>query len=83
MEIPDRLVTLAELRRCDGERGRPKWAAYGGVVYDLTDCPRWRQEMHERLHFPGQDLSGEMRGAPHDERVFARPCVRPVGRLAS
>lgn len=81
MEIPDRTITLAELRRSNGDLGRPKYVAYEGVVYDVSDCPRWRREMHERLHFPGQDLSAELAEAPHAADVFTRPCVRAVGRL--
>ena len=82
MEIPERVLTLAELRRCNGDLGRPKYVAYNGLVYDVSDCPRWRREMHEHLHFPGQDLSVEIAQAPHKADVFTRPCVRLVGRLA-
>ncbi len=81
MEIPDRQVTLAELRRNNGERGSRKFVAFQGVVYDVTDCPRWRLELHERLHFAGLDLTDELRDAPHREGVFTRPCVKVVGRL--
>jgi predicted heme/steroid binding protein len=38
--------------------------------------------MHERLHFPGLDLTSELPDAPHKEEVFTRPCVKVVGRLA-
>jgi predicted heme/steroid binding protein len=81
MPISDRKVTLAELRRSDGERGRRKFIANEGIVYDVTDCPRWRLELHERLHFPGQDLTGELADAPHKADVFSRPCVQVVGVL--
>lgn len=83
MTVPDRLVTEMELRRNDGERGSRKYVAHNGIVYDVTDCPKWRQDMHENLHFPGQDLTSELPDAPHAEEVFARPCVKKVGRLAS
>jgi predicted heme/steroid binding protein len=81
MEIPDRIVTLAELRRNNGDFGANKYVAYQGVVYDVTGCPRWRLEMHERQHFPGQDLTSELPDAPHKADVFTRPCVKVVGRL--
>jgi predicted heme/steroid binding protein len=81
MEIPERTVTLAELRRNNGDLGRPKFIAHEGIVYDVTDCPRWRRELHERLHFPGQDLTEEIAEAPHKVDVFTRPCVIVVGRL--
>ncbi len=77
-----RWITLAELRRHDGERGRRRWVACAGVVYDVTDCPKWRHGLHEGLHFPGLDLTEELPDAPHAEEVFERPCVRRVGRLA-
>jgi predicted heme/steroid binding protein len=83
MSPPDRLVTLAEVRRNTGEHGSRKWIACGGTVYDVTDCPKWRTDMHEQLHFAGQDLSSELPDAPHKEEVFTRPCLRIVGRLAS
>lgn len=81
MNIPDQIITEAELRRNTGERGTRKYIAYKGVVYDVTDCPKWRVDPHENLHFPGQDLTGELKEAPHEEDVFTRPCVIIVGRL--
>jgi predicted heme/steroid binding protein len=81
MEIPERSVSRAELRRNNGDLGRPKFVAHEGIVYDVSDCPRWRLEMHERLHFPGQDLTAEVAEAPHKIEVFSRPCVKVVGRL--
>jgi len=81
MNIPDHIVSEAELRRNDGERGSRKYVAHNGIVYDVTDCPKWRQELHENLHFPGQDLTSELPDAPHTEDVFARPCVKIVGKL--
>jgi predicted heme/steroid binding protein len=83
MEYPmtEKIVSLAELRRNSGERNTRKWIAHEGIVYDVTDCPRWQKELHERLHFPGQDLSGELNDAPHKDDVFTRPCVKVVGKF--
>jgi len=81
MTIPERIITENELRRNTGERGTRKWIVYEGTVYDVTDCPKWRTDMHEWLHFPGQDLTTELPDAPHKQDVFARPCVQVVGRL--
>jgi predicted heme/steroid binding protein len=81
MNVALRTVSLAELRRNNGERGARKYIAYRGIVFDVTDCPKWRPEMHEQLHFAGQDLTSELRDAPHEEDVFQRPCVKIVGRL--
>jgi predicted heme/steroid binding protein len=79
--VPDRIVTQIELKRSTGERGTRKFIAYHGIVYDVTDCPKWRTDLHEQLHFPGQDLTAELPEAPHEEDVFTRPCVKIVGRL--
>jgi predicted heme/steroid binding protein len=81
MSIPDRIVTQMELKRSTGERGTRKLIAYRGIVYDVSDCPKWRTDLHEQLHFPGQDLTGEIAEAPHREEVFARPCIKVIGRL--
>jgi predicted heme/steroid binding protein len=81
MSIPDRIVTLTELKRSTGERGTRKYVAFRGIVYDVTDCPKWRNDLHEQLHFPGQDLSSELPDAPHQEDVFSRPCVKIIGKL--
>ncbi|MCC6299068.1 MAG: cytochrome b5 [Anaerolineales bacterium] len=72
-----------ELLCQNGEHGARKFIAYKGVVYDVTDCPKWRLDLHENLHFPGQDLTSELPDAPHKEEVFTRPCVKIVGRLES
>lgn len=77
----ERSVTRSELRRGTGERGAPCYVAYRGVVYDVSDCPKWRSGLHEQQHFAGQDLTGELADAPHTAEVFTRPCVRRVGRL--
>lgn len=79
--MTEKIVSLAELRRNSGERNTRKWIAHEGIVYDVTDCPRWQKELHERLHFPGQDLSGELNDAPHKDDVFTRPCVKVVGKF--
>jgi predicted heme/steroid binding protein len=80
--IPDRFFSELELRRYSGDEG-PFYVAYQGIVYDVTDCPKWRLGMHEGLHFPGLDLTEELGDAPHSAEVFSRPCVKPVGRLST
>ena len=79
--IPERIVSLIELKRNTGERGTRKFIAYKGIVYDVTDCPKWRPDLHENLHFPGQDLTSELPEAPHKEEVFKHDCVKIIGRL--
>ena len=81
MLIPDRLISKMELMRSTGERGTRMWVALDGLVYDITDCPKWRTGLHEGLHFAGQDLTGEFPEAPHKREVFAHECAVVVGRL--
>ena len=81
MNIPDKIVSVTELKRSTGEHGTRKFIAHKGIVYDVTDCPKWRMEMHENLHFPGQDLTSELEEAPHEADVFSRPCVIVIGKL--
>ena len=79
--MPERVFSPRELKRYNGERGEPVYLAHAGVVYDVTDCPKWRSGLHEQLHFAGFDLTGELPDAPHGQEVFTRPCVRRVGVL--
>ena len=79
--IPERIISDFELRRNNGESGARKYIACDGIVYDVTDCPKWRGDLHEQLHFPGQDLTSEFPDAPHKEEVFKHPCVKIIGRL--
>ncbi|MCS6843567.1 MAG: hypothetical protein NZ528_04465 [Caldilineales bacterium] len=75
----ERWFTEAELRQYNGERGRPAYIAYDGVVYDVTNSPLWRDGMHRNMHYAGLDLTRSLRKAPHDASVFNR--VPRVGRL--
>ena len=61
MNIPEHIISNLELRRNTGERGTRMWIAHNGIIYDVTDCPKWRTGMHEFLHFPGQDLTSVRR----------------------
>lgn len=80
-DLPPRRFRRADLTRGDGSPGRPAYVACAGVVYDVSDCPKWRTGLHEGQHFPGQDLTHELPEAPHGFEVFDRPCVKRVGIL--
>ena len=73
--------TEQQLRNYTGERGYPMYVAFEGIVYDVTECPKWRRGIHENLHWPGQDLTKEMADAPHTGSVFEHPCAKRVGLL--
>jgi predicted heme/steroid binding protein len=81
--MAERTFTERELQRYNGEGGQPAYIAHNGIVYDVSDCPKWRTGLHEQLHFAGAELTRSLRKAPHAEEVFTRPCVKRVGVLAS
>ena len=73
--------TSRELMFYNGEDNSQILIAYAGIVYDVTDCPKWQTGLHEQQHFPGLDLSKEIQAAPHNTEVLQHPCVKRVGRL--
>lgn len=76
-------ISSKDLNQHDGELKSRMYVAYAGIVYDVTDCPKWRTGLHENTHFPGQELTEELDiNAPHGEEVFRYPCVKKVGILS-
>jgi len=51
MAIPDKIFSELELRLYNGEDNERMYVAYKGIVYDITDCPKWRSGLHELIHF--------------------------------
>jgi len=45
------------------------WVAYKGKIYDVTISKLWRTGKHYE-HWAGQDLTDELKDAPHNENVF-------------
>jgi predicted heme/steroid binding protein len=76
-----RQFTSLQLRRYNGEGRTPAYIAYRGKVYDVTGSRRWRDGLHEGLHWAGFDLTEYLANAPHGEEVFERYPV--VGEMVS
>jgi predicted heme/steroid binding protein len=57
------------------------YVCYAGIIYDVSESRRWRSGLHEDLHFPGQDLTEEIKEAPHGAEVFLHPDIHYIGRL--
>ena len=77
-------LTPMQLRRYDGAGRGPIYIAYQGKVYDVTASRRWRDGLHENLHWAGFDLTEFLADAPHAEEVFARyPVVAELVTPAS
>ena len=54
------------------------WIAYKGLIYDVTESRLWRNGKHYE-HWAGQDLTPELKDAPHTEKVFEK--FVPIARL--
>ncbi|WKK75941.1 cytochrome b5 domain-containing protein [Marivirga salinae] len=54
------------------------WIAYQGIIYDVTNSKLWRNGTHYE-HWSGQDLTDELKDAPHTEMVFER--LQVIGEL--
>jgi predicted heme/steroid binding protein len=76
----EHVFSVMEIRKFDGSDG-PMYIAYKGIVYDVSESRRWKTGLHEGLHFPAQDLTGEMEEAPHSEEVLLHLGIIRVGVL--
>lgn len=45
------------------------WVAFEGKIYDVTSSRLWRNGKHYE-HWAGQDLTDELKDAPHTRSVF-------------
>jgi predicted heme/steroid binding protein len=82
MTIPKRIISKNQLHLFNGDDEDRIFVAYQGIVHDVTNCPKWRNGLHEGQHFPGQDLTAELENdAPHTKEVFKHPYGKVIGRL--
>lgn len=72
-------MTHEELAQYDGHNGQPAYVAVGGIIYDVSESPLWRDGNHEGAHQAGRDLTAELKTAPHVGAVVER--FPSVGRL--
>lgn len=78
MNEPSTTYTLAQLALRNGTDKPEIWIAYKGIIYDVTYSRLWRNGKHYE-HWAGQDLTTELKDAPHTERVFEK--IPIVGKL--
>jgi predicted heme/steroid binding protein len=71
--------TLAQLALRNGQDKEEIWCAYRGEIYDLSMSKRWINGKHYE-HWAGQDLTEELKDAPHEEWVFKK--FQKVGYLS-
>lgn len=72
------LYSKGQLALRNGQDMDEIWVAYEGIIYDVTLSRLWRNGKHYE-HWAGQDLSAELKDAPHTEMVFGK--FTAVGRL--
>jgi len=74
-----KLYTLAQLALRNGKDKEEIWCAYNGFIYDVSLSKLWRDGKHYE-HWAGQDLTEELKDAPHTKNVFDK--FKIVGRLS-
>lgn len=72
------VITQAQLALRNGQDKPEIWIAYKGMVYDVTRSRLWQKGKHYE-HWAGQDLTDELKDAPHTEQVFEKFVM--IGRL--
>lgn len=70
--------TIHQLALRNGQDRKEVWCAYQGFIYDLTTSGLWRRGTHYE-HWAGQDLTYELKKAPHSDTVFKKFIT--VGKL--
>lgn len=71
-------VSRAQLALRNGQDKPEIWIAYRGLVYDVTTSRLWNRGKHYE-HWAGQDLTHELKDAPHTESVFEK--FKPIALL--
>jgi predicted heme/steroid binding protein len=76
MELPH--YTRSQLALRNGQDRPEIWVAFKGIIYDVTKSRLWRNGKHYQ-HWAGQDLTPELKDAPHTQTVFDK--FDAVGKL--
>jgi len=62
-------ITVSQLSLRNGQDNKEIWVAFQGNVYDVSNSKLWKNGKHYE-HWAGQDLTEELKDAPHTEKVF-------------
>lgn len=71
-------ISKAMLSKANGQDKPFIWVAFEGKVYDVTESRLWQNGQHYE-HWAGQDLTNELKDAPHTHKVFER--FKMIGTL--
>jgi predicted heme/steroid binding protein len=72
--------SLGQLALRNGNEKPEIWVAFLGNIYDVTVSRLWKNGKHYE-HWAGQDLTEELKDAPHTEKVFEK--FKIIGKLKS
>jgi predicted heme/steroid binding protein len=70
--------TRSQLALRNGQDKPEIWVAFKGVIYDVSKSRLWRNGKHYE-HWAGQDLTHELKDAPHTQTVFDK--FEAIGKL--
>lgn len=70
--------TKSQLALRNGQDRDEIWVAFRGIIYDVGASRLWRNGKHYE-HWAGQDLTEELKNAPHTNKVFEKFSI--VGEL--
>ena len=76
--MSEQYYTKAQLALRNGQDRPEIWIAFKGLIYDVTESRMWRNGKHY-VHWAGQDLTEELKDAPHTDRVFEK--FKIMGKL--
>ncbi len=62
-------ISKSALALRNGQDKPEIWVAFKGIVYDVSKSRLWRHGKHYE-HWAGQDLTNELKDAPHTQTVF-------------
>lgn len=68
-ELP--LYSKSQLALRNGQDRDEVWIAFEGKIYDVSHSRLWRKGKHYE-HWAGQDLTEELKDAPHTRQVFEK-----------
>lgn len=69
MELP--AFSKSQLALRNGQDKPEVWVAFEGKIYDVSASRLWKNGKHYE-HWAGQDLTDELKDAPHTQQVFEK-----------
>ena len=78
--VTENVYSTSQLALRNGNDKEAIWVAFNGLIYDVTHSKLWRNGKHYE-HWAGQDLTEELKDAPHTQKVFDK--FKVIGKLVN